>query len=249
MTVIKEHIPYYREMFNLPGFWREKFLMIGLPYIEGTHIPSDFNYDNFKKLVLSHGLKKVFSVDLFDNNADYKWDLNRPISKHFYNNYNVLIDIGTLEHIFDTRQCLENYFHLVSVGGLFVLGTAVNGYFGHGLHVFNPEMLLCALEKNGFTVIYKKYTTSTGIEITNPSSPGNIFIWVAAKKVKNLSKFIIPQQDYWRSEYSSNKKHVLSISKKKSFIKEIIFYFREMKMWFLCKMPIGFRTWLYCKIH
>jgi hypothetical protein len=249
MTIIKEHIPYYREIFSFPEFWRERFLMIGLPYIEGTHLPADFNYANLKELVLAHGLKKVFSVDLFDPNADYRWDLNHPISTRFYNDFKVLIDIGTLEHVFDTRQCLENYFHLVATDGLFVSVAPVNGFFGHGFHVFNPETLLGALEKNGFQILYKKFTTSTGIEISNPALPGNILLWVIAKKKKRLSKFVIPQQGYWQDMYAVPKKGFSRASEKTSLIKGIEFYFKEVKRWILRKLPIGFRTCLYRTIR
>jgi hypothetical protein len=245
MTIIREHIPYYREIFSFPDFWREKFLMIGLPYIEGTHLPADFTYRNLKELVLSHGLQKVFSADLFDTNADYRWDLNRPIPKNFQNRYKVLIDIGTLEHIFDTRQCLENYFRLVAPGGLFVLVTPVNGYFGHGLHVFNPETLLDALEKNDFLVLYKKFITSTGIEVSDPALQGNILLWVLARKGNKLGKFIIPQQGYWKNMYASKKKYYSDTSEKTSVIEEITFYLNEAKSWVLRKLPVGFRTWIY----
>lgn len=249
MTIIREHTPYYREIFNFPGFWQENFLIIGLPYMEGHHISKDFNVMNLKDLVLSHGLKKVYSVDLFDANADYRWDLNLPIPKNFHNGFKVLIDIGTLEHIFDTRQCLENYFRLVTPGGLFVLVTPVNGFFGHGFHVFNPEILLSALEKNGYKILYKKFTTSTGIEISDPTLPGNILLWIVAKKEKRLGRFVIPQQGYWKKVYSRKKSYYSNFPKKTPVLEEINFYLGEVKRWILLKLPIGLRTWLYNKTH
>ncbi len=224
--------------------------MIGLPYIEGRHIPSDFNFQSLKDLVLSRGLKKVYSVDLFDANGDYKWDLNFPVPRKFHNNFKVLIDIGTLEHIFDTSQCLENYFRLISQGGLFILVTPVNGYFGHGLHVFNPETILNVLKKNGFQILYKKFTTSTGIEISDPSLAGNILLWIIATKKKKLVKFIPPQQGYWKSAYLSRKKHYSSDSAKKaSVFGEFKYYLGEAKRGLLDRLPIDFRTSIYRLTH
>ncbi len=249
MTIIREHIPYYREIFGFPDFWREKFLMVGLPYVEGHHIPTDFSFPNLKDLALSHGLKKVYSVDLFDSNADYRWDLNLPVPKNFHNSFKVLIDIGTLEHIFDTRQCLENYFRLVTPGGLFVLTTPVNGFFGHGFHVFNSETLLRALEKNSFKVLYKKFTTSTGVEISDPSLPSNILLWVVARKEKKMGKFIIPQQGYWKKIYAPKKSYNSDFRKKDSITEEINFYLGEVKRWISRKLPVGFRTWIYRQIR
>ena len=249
MTIVREHIPYYREIFDIPGFWQEKFLMVGLPYVQGTHLPKDFNFRNLKKLATSHGLEKVYSVDLFDANADYQWDLNLPIPTKFENGFKVVVDIGTLEHIFDTHQCLENYFRLVAPGGLFVLVTCVNGYFRHGFHVFNPEMILNALEKNGFQILYKKFTTSTGIEINDPSLQGNILIWVVAKKTKKVSKFIIPQQGYWEDMYAHNKLYYSDSPEKTSIVKEMKFCLSETKRSLLRKIPVCLRTRIYRQIH
>jgi SAM-dependent methyltransferase len=249
MTLIREHIPFYREIFNLPDFWQEKLLMIGLPYTEGSRIPEDFKFQNLKDLVLSHGLKKVYSVDLYDVNADFRWDLNLPISKNFHNSFKVVIDIGTLEHIFDTRQCLENYFRLIEPGGLFVLVTPVNGFFGHGLHVFNPETLLSALDKNGFKVMYKKFTTSTGIEISDPNLGGNILLWIVAKKLKKINEFIIPQQGYWKKTYTSKKSNNPETRNKETINESFNFYLGEFKRWILRKFPIVYRTKLYRQIR
>ncbi len=239
MAIILEHIPFYREIFSIPEFHQEPFLMIGLPNIVGKHIPKDFSYKTLKELLINKGHKKVESLDLFDPQGDIKHDLNKPISKKYYNKYKVLIDIGTIEHIFDTRQCLENYFRMLSTKGIFVLVTSVNGYFGHGLHVFNPEGLINSLNENNFKIIYKKYTSSTGIEIEDPSIKKDVLIWIVAKKNKSIKKFIVPQQEIWKSIYTSSHKKALS-QKDNSLISEIKFLLKKGKRFLIRKLPKSF---------
>lgn len=60
--------------------------------------------------------------------------------------------------------------------------TCVNGYFDHGLHIFNPEMIMDVLKLNGFEIIYNKYISNTGAEITDPSINRDILIFLVAKK-------------------------------------------------------------------
>lgn len=244
MAIILEHIPFYREIFSLPEFFKEPFLMIGLPSIEGSHIPEDFSYKTLKELLINKGLKKVESLDLFDPKADIKHDLNKPISKKYHNKYKVIIDIGTIEHIFDTRQCLENYFRMISNNGIFVLVTPVNGYFGHGLHVFNPEGLINSLKENNFKIVYKKYTSSTGIEVEDPSIKKDVLIWIVAKKTKSTNKFIVPQQEIWKSMYTSlNKKQ--SNRQDNSAVSEIKFYLKNGKRNLIRKLPKGIINSIY----
>src|SRR5262249_10824874 len=114
-------------------------------------IPSDFQYRSLSDLLRGRG-NSVVSLDLFDNRADLRYDMNQPVPQSEHNKYGTLIDIGSLEHVFDTAQCLENCFRMVRCGGHYLLHTPVNGYFGHGLHVFNPQGLMDCLDVNGFKI-------------------------------------------------------------------------------------------------
>lgn len=244
MAIVIEHIPFYREIFNSPGFYKEPFLMIGLPNIAGKYIPKDFSFRNLKELLTNKGLKKIESLDLFDPNSDIKHDLNSPIPRKYHNKYKVVIDIGTLEHVFDTKQCLENYFRMVSEKGIFVLVTCVNGYFGHGLHVFNPEVLIDSLEKNNFKIIFKKFSSSTGIEIEDPSIKKDVLVWIVAKKTKPMKEFIVPQQEVWRHIYkSSTKKSYLKTDD--SIISNITYQLKIIKRFLIRKLPKSIINSLY----
>ena len=242
MAIAREHIPYYREIFKLPGFWQEPFLMIGLQDINGKHIPKDFRYKTLKDLLYDRDLKNVNSLDLYDQRADLKYDLNKPIPSKYKNKYKVLIEIGTLEHIFDTRICLENYFSMIKTNGLFVLVTPVNGYFDHGLHVFNPESIKSALNLNNFKILWQKYSSSTGIEISDPSIKKNVLIWIVAKKEKAIRKFVVPQQKMWKKAY---KKGSLRHLEANTIFDDLKFLYREAKRYLINKLPKNILNSLY----
>ncbi len=203
MAILREHIPFVREIFSLDGMLAEPFLMFGYQDIQGVNLPQDFRYKDVKELLLARGLRRVTSLDCFDPRADLRHDMNLPIPEGECERYGVVFDLGSLEHVFDTRQCIENCLRMVRVGGLYFLHTPVNGYFAHGLHVFNPDGLLDALTQNQFEILYKKYTTRSGRAVVNPNVGGDVLIWVVARKRGSIDKMVVPQQATWASCYTT----------------------------------------------
>jgi hypothetical protein len=204
MGIIKSHTPLFREVFNIPGILSEPVLTLGYQdIIPESGMPKDFLFDDLNGLLASRGVKKVVSVDLFDGRADLKYDLNNPVPLPEHEQYGSVMDIGTLEHIFDTRTCLENCLRMVRVGGYYFLHTPVNGYFAHGLHVFNPQALIEALRLNHFEIVHLKYSTIAGVPVDSPDVWGeDVLIWVAAKKTAAIKDFKIPQQGVWKDYYT-----------------------------------------------
>ena len=223
MAILKEHLSFYREIFKIPGFFTTPLITIGVNEITGKNLPKDFAFSDFNGLLNYRGIKEVTTLDFFDNKADLKIDLNYPISKKLHEKYNTLIDIGNLEHIFDTSQALENCLRMVKAGGIYFLHTPVNGYFKHGLHTFNPEGLINALKLNGFKIIYEKYSTVKGTPIGDPSVGKNVILWVAAKKLKKMNRFIIPQQGFWKAYYKNPSYFIEKDRKnKKNYLEKLI---------------------------
>lgn len=198
---MQSHIPFYREIFALPGFMADPFMMIGYQDLSGDSLPPDFAFRDVKALLQSRGVKDITTVDLFDYRADRTYDLNGPVPLHELERYGTVMDIGTLEHMFDTRMVLENCLRLVRPGGLYFLHTCVNGYFRHGLHVFNPDMLVQTLTANDFEILFHKYSNSRGEPVADPSVRDDIIIWLVGKKKKPLDRFRGPQQESRKDYY------------------------------------------------
>ena len=83
---------------------------------DGEYVPG--TYDDvvlFKKL----GFEEVKSLDHDSyEGADFIHDLNTPIPDSLKGRFDFIYDGGTVEHIFDTPQCLRNIYDLLKPGGV-----------------------------------------------------------------------------------------------------------------------------------
>lgn len=165
-------------------------------------IPHPYGAANVSQLLRNYGVKEIRVLDLFDPRAELRHDMNRPVPPTEWGRYGALIDIGCLEHVFDTRQCLENCLRMVRLGGVYFLHTPVKGYYSHGLHTFNPEALLRALTLNGFELVYHRYSTDGGAPLDDPAKGEDVLIWLAGRKVAEIRDFRYPQQGGWREWYT-----------------------------------------------
>jgi len=85
--------------------------------------------------------------------ADIVHDLGLPIPSDLQRSFDLVIDGGLLEHVFNFPAALKNAMELVRVGGHLILMTPANNYFGHGFYQFSPELFFRALApENGFVV-------------------------------------------------------------------------------------------------
>ncbi len=202
MAILKHHLPYYREIFALPGMVAEPVLTLGFQTITQCDDQLDFSADNLAELFRANGVTNFATLDPFDPRADFHFDMNEPVPKDQIERYQTLLDIGSIEHVFDTRQCMENSMRMVKVGGRYFIHTPVNGYLYHGLHVFHPQMIVDALKLNSFEIEYLKFTSSMGETLKNPSESRKSLIWIVGRKTCSLNKFVVPQQADYLDEYT-----------------------------------------------
>ncbi len=100
------------------------------------------------------GATEVLAVDASDyEGAEYLHDFNRPVPAGWEQQFDWVLDGGTLEHIFDFPTALRNCMRLLRVGGRLLLFTPANNYFGHGFYQFSPELFYRALApEHGFAI-------------------------------------------------------------------------------------------------
>lgn len=77
-------------------------------------------------------------------------DLNYPVESTWHRAYSAVVDMGTLEHVWNYPQALANAMNMVEVGGSIVICTPANGYGGHGFYQISPEALFRAFWKARF---------------------------------------------------------------------------------------------------
>ena len=164
-------------------------------------IPANFREKTLQDILARYGLRDILTLDFFDNRADVIHDMNLPLPGSFRGRFATVIDIGNLEHVFDTRQCMWNLFQSVKLGGRLFMETPCKGYFNHGLHTFSPECIVQAFEINGFEIEYLRYSTPAGLEVERPDMIPDAVLFLAAVKRKEHEAFVVPQQGYWKDIY------------------------------------------------
>jgi hypothetical protein len=97
------------------------------------------------------GLTPVTSVDIegCEYNPDLIHDLNRPLPEAHVGRYRVVIDPGTIEHVFDMKTCLTNVVRALQIGGTVIHQVPVYMYNG-GYYSLNPNVLNDFYAQNGF---------------------------------------------------------------------------------------------------
>jgi hypothetical protein len=97
------------------------------------------------------------SVTSFDNSpyqrASVTHDFNQPLPEELHGKFDAVIDGGSLEHIFDIRQVLENYILMTKEGGRMFINTPANNLCGHGFYQFGPDFF------------YRVFDDSNGCEV------------------------------------------------------------------------------------
>lgn len=160
------------------------------------------------------GAKEIVAIDASDfEGAQIIHDMNRPIPAALDSAFDVVVDGGTLEHIFDLPTALRNAAGMVRPNGRFISLTQANNFCGHGFYQFSPELyyrFLCP--ENGYVVdsciLWEDIPGSTFYEVPDPdavqdrinlTSEFGLYMFVQATRRGNVSREFIPQQsDYQR---------------------------------------------------
>ncbi len=100
------------------------------------------------------GCKEVTSFDAsaFED-ANVVHDMNLPIAPEWHDRFDAVLEMGSLEHIFNFPVAITNLMQMTSVGGSLFIITPANNHFGHGFYQFGSDLfyrLLCPA--NGFKI-------------------------------------------------------------------------------------------------
>jgi hypothetical protein len=98
------------------------------------------------------GARTCVSIDASGyEGASLVHDMNQPIGDELKRKFSLVIDGGTLEHVFNFPVAIKNSMELLRVGGHFFAHTVANNFMGHGFYQFSPELFYRVLSpENGF---------------------------------------------------------------------------------------------------
>lgn len=113
---------------------------------------SDKGYISDVSLFLSLGFHSCKSIDASSyESADYIFDLNKnEPPHHLRESFDVIVDGGTLEHVFHLPNALSNVFKLLKIGGRIIHISPSSNHMDHGFYMFSPTLFWDYYECNKF---------------------------------------------------------------------------------------------------
>lgn len=191
------------------------------------------------------GAKEISAMDISNyENAAILHDLNQPISEELTEKFTLVLDGGTLEHIFNFPTALANAMKMVEVGGHLMIITGGNNFLGHGFYQFSPELFYRTLsDENGF-IVNRMIAAEVGgnwYEVADPKiirgrveliNNKQTYLMVLAEKTAGVTPFLsTPQQsDYvekWNDEGGAANNKETS-NKLKNLLKQNDFVYRNL---------------------
>lgn len=182
LEVVKNHLPSAVE--------NRKVLCLGYPdfLVDEQHLVSIFGQefvDNIPEEPMSDAVRKWhksllpkvfnpvwileylnFDVVIFDlishRGIETIVDLNEPISNSYYEQFDLVIDTGTLEHCFNVGQAFKNICSTIKKGGIFITAAPISK-LNHGYWNFGTIVHKDGFEQNGFEILKTTYTCRNDI--------------------------------------------------------------------------------------
>ncbi len=145
----------------LAGLPRQHVLMLGRQSVQLS--PTEFRSitgrtmteaDNYAEALLLQ-IAQAEHVDSLDY-SDYEGativaDLSKPIPESVLAPYDLVIDGGTIEHVFNVNEALANCIRACAKDGFIVHILPANNFNGHGFWQFSAEVFFALYsEANGF---------------------------------------------------------------------------------------------------
>lgn len=124
------------------------------------------------------GAKQIVSFDYSDyEGCSVVSDFNKPIPPEFHEKFDLVLDGGSLEHVFNFPQAIKNCMQMVRLGGHFLGLTPANFELGHGFYQFSPELFFRVFStENGFStrwiVLYGEPDRTAIYVVTDPKQTG-----------------------------------------------------------------------------
>lgn len=121
----------------------QKIISLGVPKLVGLADP---------KKVLKKANATLFTMDAANwEGCDFVHDLNYPVPEEFWNSADMVIDPGTIEHVFNTYEAMMSVHRMLRVGGIAFHHSPLN-WINHGYHNFSPCLFIEWYETNNYYV-------------------------------------------------------------------------------------------------
>ena len=174
--------------------------------------------DNFFSIL---GMKSFEILDLSPyEGATILHDMNTEVPDLLKGKFSFVIDIGTIEHIYDINQAMKNLQSLCRVGGHILLLTPANNFLGHGFFQISPEFYFRSFDSGSgfqiesFYLIKNRFMRDFWFELIDPELLGRrgtlttrskCYIGVIVKKISDNTVTLPKQQSDYVPVWSETK--------------------------------------------
>lgn len=138
-------------------------------------------------------------------------DMNEPLSDQYFNSFDLVVENGTIEHIFDIRTAIGNIARCVKVGGIIChlspLDAFNHGFYNFSINFFNDfyaangfedfEIFVCKSAKNWAKdqrLIVAKVPYTHEEFYIDPAPHNKFGIAFIARKAKHFNEVVTPIQ-------------------------------------------------------
>lgn len=147
-------------------------------------------------------------LDVFDivteRGCEIPCDLNHPFEETLNETYDVVLDVGTAEHVINIWQALVNMASVVKVGGRILHENPHSGWGNHGFYSLHPTLFADFYTANGFELLDCRLVDREGaswnVSHTKRFSTigGDVNVFALARRIE-VKSFVFPQQTKYKS--------------------------------------------------
>lgn len=154
------------------------------------------------------------AVDFEGTPAAHRFDLNEPIA--LARRFDVVINHGTAEHIFNVAQVFRTVHDYTVPGGMMIHEGPFTGWIDHGFYSLHPTLYYDLAEYNQYGVLgmfIQDLTARSILQIRSRDEvhelakakqiPENTMLFVVLKKGDDDRPFRVPIQGYYRQSLSA----------------------------------------------
>ncbi len=143
---LKPHLPFRPDVLEIgqANYYGD------VPVADVPELADAADLDLWAKARLFYG-RLLDAVDLQGTSAAWRHDLNEPMPVALL--YDIVINTGTTEHVFDQRQVFETIHDRTKLGGLMVHAFPVGGCKDHGFYTYSPCLLADLAKANGYETL------------------------------------------------------------------------------------------------
>ncbi len=186
-------------------------------YTESQVVPREKRQAHISDVFRMLGYAQVDTLDFSEaESPDIIHNLNEPISAELREQYDLVFDIGTVEHVCDIFQALSNCMALVKPGGVVLHIVPLHGWHNQTYFNFQPMFLQEVYAANGFEptrtyinfyppynewqdkpMLYREYRYGDEMIFQMPRKLTNVCFFARKKESLGEREFVRPIQGFY----------------------------------------------------